>query len=600
MSAEQLYSSAMFKKVYADAKLVLVSKEGRVSALTHRELLILKSCQKPRTLTEHLSAIESTLGESHHAEVMAALDGFRREGLLSNLDDLLAGSTDPDSDEYNGCGVLTIPTAERPEQLQRCLRSFLASADLDGSRVDVHVMDDSKSSPSAVANASICKALAAVFPNASVRYGGFQEKLQFREALEERGIPAPVLRFGLPVAENEYTVGGNRNFILLATVGERLLSVDDDITSQSWTSSNARPGIMLGGIHDTTEWWFFPTRQAVKDFIDTLPRGSSNAMRAHSAILGKTVGSLWQLGGNRQIKSSEIDSAALLTKAMRGKIRLSLSGIAGDSGMQCGGSFLFAEGQTRAKLAESPSVYKTAMMSRETARAVPEVFITHATSVMSGSIGLDNRQLLPPFLPQFRNEDGAFGATLNASDPTALFAHVPVGVMHDSTRTPAYSVTPLQTLENIRVSEALMSLIDTYPSDEEITDPGIQLNCLAAHLHAIAGASIEKFSASIYQAVVQFKCKRLVDLDWQLNDGFCYPAFWIKDALMFRQALVSRLQSREYAIPSEWRHLGEAQALEKFRAFVANFAGLLEWWARIVETTKVLRKEGICPAMQLS
>jgi hypothetical protein len=58
---------------------------------------------------------------------------------------------------------------------------------------------------------------------------------------------------------------------------------------------------------------------------------------------------------------------------------------------------------------------------------------------MSYCMGLDNRSLLPPFLPVGRNEDGVFGVTLGLTDENALFAHLPYGVIHDSQRPSSYA-----------------------------------------------------------------------------------------------------------------------------------------------------------------
>ena len=50
---------------------------------------------------------------------------------------------------------------------------------------------------------------------------------------------------------------------------------------------------------------------------------------------------------------------------------------------------------------------------------------------MAACMGLLNDDATPPFPAISHNEDGVFGVLLAARDPSALFAHVPVGVFHD-------------------------------------------------------------------------------------------------------------------------------------------------------------------------
>ncbi len=46
-------------------------------------------------------------------------------------------------------------------------------------------------------------------------------------------------------------------------------------------------------------------------------------------------------------------------------------------------------------------------------------------------LGLDHRDLLPPFFPVGRYEDGVFRTTLRALDDAALFGHVPSALVHE-------------------------------------------------------------------------------------------------------------------------------------------------------------------------
>ncbi len=598
MNLENLYSSATVKKLCADSRSVLVANLDRVHVLSHQDHLIVKCCQNPRTLEDHALNAVNSLGARSRSEVAAKLDSLRQDGLLISLSTLLRSA--PETNSPDSSDILAIPTADRPDMLRRCVRSFFEPSDRRAFRGELHVLDDSLSASSASANAVTCKELEAECSSVSVRYGGPAEKRRFRDALEQMGIPGAVLRFTLPISENSCSFGGNRNFILLSTAGERFLCCDDDITCRLWMSPNLRPGVAVNASGDSAEWWFFEDRKAVNDFVAALSPCPTDLWAAHRAVLGKPVHALCESEGDCSIDALETDFAALLNKVSSGRVRISFSGVAGDSGMYTGGSFLFADGSIRAQLSGSQKLYRTAAKSRETARVTPKLTVTHSARIMSLSMGLDNRQLLPPFLPQFRNEDGVFGATLTICDPKALFAYVPVGVMHESIRTPEYPVTPLQAVETVRVSDTITALLEDCATDDCLPDARGRLRVLASQLYAIADTSIEHFECRVRNAILKSKCKRLLELDWNLNDGFCYPAFWVKDALMYREVLIAHLQSPDYVIPHEWRELDAEQALERLRAFVLNYASQLEWWDRIVAATAVLRARGLRPTVTVS
>lgn len=101
--------------------------------------------------------------------------------------------------------------------------------------------------------------------------------------------------------------------------------------------------------------------------------------------------------------------------------------------------FLLLESDSRRRLLESESTYRSAFASREVLRAVDCPCITDNPFFFAATFGYDNRTLLPPFMPVLRAEDDIFGFTVRACIEDGYFGHLPTAVFHSPVDTRAYS-----------------------------------------------------------------------------------------------------------------------------------------------------------------
>jgi hypothetical protein len=124
---------------------------------------------------------------------------------------------------------LGIPTCNRPQLLERSLRSYAACSQLYGRQIRFMVADQTEDEALSQANVQTIAALQKEL-GIEVLYAGLAEKNDFVERLAaESGIAVEVVRFALLNDENcPSAVGANRNALLLSSLDELTLQVDDD------------------------------------------------------------------------------------------------------------------------------------------------------------------------------------------------------------------------------------------------------------------------------------------------------------------------------------------------------------------------------------
>src|SRR5262249_16802768 len=88
--------------------------------------------------------------------------------------------------------------------------------------------------------------------------------------------------------------------------------------------------------------------------------------------------------------------------------------------------FLWLDGPARKRLLRSERDYRFALANHQLMRAVTRVTVCEGGAVCLGlNLGLDNRGLLPPFMPLGRPEAGLFSTWLRPGLPSAFQGSLP-------------------------------------------------------------------------------------------------------------------------------------------------------------------------------
>jgi hypothetical protein len=576
-----------------EGRILLYSQWSRSTwVVTATGLQLFQGCATFATLDEHAArlCLEMKLMPFQVEAVRGELANLAAAGLLVSRGQLLdvvrrsARSSDPPP----RITTVGIPTRDRPATLEACLEGHVESARRHGRSTEFVVIDDSittlgenRQRLDAIADRS----------GATIFHAGREEKSRFAEAIARQAkAPADLVRFALGLEDWPITTGGSRNALLLHTAGELMLQVDDDTRCQTLPAPECRAELALSTVFDPTEFWFFPEG---KPPVVAGEAGETDLLGVHEQLLGRTIADCLADG-------KVADPALANTRFFRrlesgdGRILTTATGVYGDSGMGSSVALLTLDGPARARLHRSEADYRGALHRRQWMRSVTRPTITDGGYCMALNLGLDNRGLLPPFLPVQRNQDGVFAAVL-ALCRDGYMGYLPAMVVHLSPADAAASTSedPWQRVSRLQTGHLLQVLLGSCPQGPGSSSPESRLERLGRWLEETASAKPADFAEYLRLHAWNALTRTLTQLEAMLRKYGHQPAYWAEDVRRALAALAGALPTQHVGLPAELcERWGEEQALSRFQGLVRRYGSLLRVWPEIVTAARGLRAAG--------
>ena len=469
-----------------------------------------------------------------------------------------------------------IVTADRPPTVRRALDSIIRHCDRYGRRPRFVVIDGSRQPANRTATAVAVLATAETSGH-DVQYVGQAEATDFGESLQARGAPALRVLPG--------SAGANRNLLLLLTAGERILTVDDDVVFETWVSPNRDEGLAVIGDHDDfLETAFFPNRTAA---LAAAVTASADLFAAHTALVGRSLADLTAASSRPpDFTRSCTHIHAALQEGRPLVVKATFSGIAGDAGSYCPHRLLFATGSLRDQLWSNPNAFATAMQTREVTRIAARTSVAHDSGCMATCMGLSNETIVPPFITAGRNEDGVFGVMLAACDPSTVFGHVPLGVVHDSDRSSTRGAGPIRSATESRLSELIMSLVPRGLRGGFTRSPGGRVRRIGEALDELGKMDGREFVDLVTQVTLERRGREFA-VAGAAKTG-C-PAHWRAGLAEYQDQFAKSVTKPEFFLPIEFHGLGSLEAgYRALQTSVQRFGELLISWPALWESARVL------------
>jgi hypothetical protein len=563
----------------------------KVSILPTFATSLLPYCNSFKTIDAHAEAcMRSLMMDQQQIDfVYDSLFSLVEAGLLIPLNSArdLQQKLEPES-EPTKITTIGFVTHNRIDSLKRSITSYIKNNQRHARQCDFVVID---SSPSPVVRTETRDMLRALTSDRylSLSYAGVDERVGFANLLVNQfKIPQHVIDFALLGAEGfKVDTGANRNALLLQTVGELFFSADDDTTSEMYEVPERIDGLTFFS-EEPMEGWFFPDRATAVGSVHSV---DEDVLSIHEQWLGKEL-----IGVSSIVDPDEIDFERLSIKYLKdlttgtGKIVATLPGIIGDSGIGSPRWFLLS-GDTRERLCNSEKEYQNAFSSREMLRAVRRISLGRVPSVMTTALGLDNRDLLPPFFPVLRNQDSIFGITLVKVFDSAYICHLPWALLHDPSGPRGY--TPAHTSPSCSMSDVLRYCIRAFETSFGFLPAEERLGAMGKHLMNFGAMPQSDFEEFIQ---IQFweQTSKLINMAEELLQNYEYsPDFWADDLQSYSESLKEVLLSRESIIPFDLKGQTNTEALLSLtQQLIYRFGELLHWWPEIVKSTKQLRRSG--------
>jgi hypothetical protein len=564
------------------------------------DVRLLLACRSFATLDDHARQLgrDLHLGPDQVPSVRCQLASLADAGLLvshANLLELCRQQPCPPSSPLR-IAALGVPTRNRPDSLRRCLTSYAENGRQHGRANDFIVVDDSESTDLRRTNRQVLQELRDRAPGA-LFYAGPEERARYADALiRQAGLPVDAVRFALlNPAGCPVTTGASRNTLLLHTAGEMLLQVDDDTVCQLAAAPEVQGGLALSSQYDPTEFWFSAEGEPVLAGGAGVDR---DFLAIHEQLLGKCLAECVGDAG------TDLDFGPMNASFFRRlrtetpRVLVTAAGVAGDSGMGSSVYFLMLDGDSRARLHRSEGHYQAALASHQVMRAVTRLTVSDGGFCRAVNLGLDNRQLLPPFLPVQRNQDGVFGTLLRSCFGGGLFGFLPWLLSHRPPTPRRLAPDHLwQSIAGVTTGQVFQLLAGALAPGPGPKESGQRLRALGQSLAEWGAAPAADFEEMVRLHLWNHLGRQAALLESQLTRYGGWPPYWADDARMLLAALREALPLEHYVVPADLRGafgLGEARAA--FQGLVRQFGQLLQVWPDMVEAAKGLRARGIRPA----
>ncbi len=569
-------------------ELVYVPLTRAAKALPASSLRFLQGCRTWATLDDHAFRLcqELQLDPMQGGEVRRELGTLAQAGLLVSEEEIRGVCRRGPSAPAPRLTALGIPTRQRTVSLQRCLKSYIDDNRQRGRELHYVVVDDSPNAETQRANRQLLPALKAL-AHGTIAYAGLEERTSFAAALIQAGLPADEVHFAiLPDPRFPITTGSSRNALLLHAVGEALLQVDDDTVCQLAPATGARAGLALSSEYDPTEFWF-PTDD------EPLPDGAPEPgmLAIHETLLGRGLAEVAEM--------ADVDLQRAGSGFYRhlepagGQILVTAAGVMGDSGMGSPLYFLSLDGPSRARLLQSEAVYRQALTRQRVVRAVTQPTICDGPYCMALNLGLDNRDLLPPYSPVQRNQDGVFAAVLRGCFAGSLFGFLPWTLLH---RAPvSRQLAPdafWRGAAEVGSGQILEALIGSFAPGPNRGDTRKCLRGLGQALEDWGSAPPGDFEELVRLLLWNQASRKAAQLDRLLRAHKGQPPFWAADVRRLLAIYQEALPERGYVVPADLVTAFGHEALATLQQMVLRFGRLLRVWPDLVAAARDLRARG--------
>jgi hypothetical protein len=530
-----------------------------------------------------------TLGNMHQLESPTAVSTLSPQGKIATV------------------GIIT---HNRPAALQRAAKSYAENLRQHGRDTQLMILDDSNTLALREANQAHLHELSRNTA-VSISYVGPNERQAFLQTLIKQDIAPPeAIQFALgsnpihnlPSATFRRT-GINRNALLLASVGDMIFSADDDTVCWPGRLSRTRQQrhLILSAGEDPAEKYYYATREEA--LCATKDENSLDIWAAQEAVLGQsgdTVSHHYHLD-RAQVADSPPALAQRLQTA-ESRIVATPVGLVGDCGLAYPFGFVGTavgclyqpDTASHQALVSSHNHYQMATTTRHVARMPSQLALSDGSYLMTTFIGLDNRTLLPPFLPLFRAQDIIWGQTVWRTDPTALIAHMPFALLHDPLEPRRYWPGEIiRSASGYDVTRLVLDCLTAFSPLIQAADRREGMVALGQHLFGLSQQTLPDF-AQFVQTQARYRNEQfLAQLEATLTQHDHQPAYWAADVQRYMHTMHHAMQADDYIVPIDLQvHYRPRQALTIAQALLKLFGQLLQAWPDIVSATHDLRQKG--------
>jgi len=483
--------------------------------------------------------------------------------------------------------TICIPTCDRPQYLKRAVTSYVKNCIKYERKIEIIVSDDSMKKSIQDQNQLSLREIETEY-GISIQYLNRKSRKKYAQSLANAtDVPLDVIQYGLLGEKTLFSAGASRNTFLLAAAGRRSIQVDDDTICQISETGNRRHGVRLSSGKGLHEFWFYPN---LKECMDYVSDENYDFIALHENHLGKPSQEVVREGCNNitplSLDSIRNDILGPL-KETSSKVDITLSGSMGDSGTDINGNLarLFLEGDSLERLIHSENEYSLKLATRYVNKIPPQLTLTNNPHCMSMNIGLDGRNLLPPFMPVLRNEDSIFGAVHTYAFRNSYKMHLPYMILHEPPARPVHSIDISELIKSPRANDIINWLILSIMDKPRNDDSAMNLKVLGYILRDYSAMKNTEFLDHVYHIAIQIISSSLMQIEQKLELNHDSPEYWKQDVQKYLKTYQDRILDRHYFVPRDINGDQETK-IGELRRHIRMYGKLLCYWPELTGAAK--------------
>ncbi len=435
---------------------------GSAAHLAYADLRLLRECSKPRTPADHTTEIcGEQASRRDRRKCLRALNRLISQGLLRPVfsPPVIAGeemSEDGNARSGRATGrlELVIPTGGRVESTLRLVRS-MRETETWNAETPLHVVVDGVRDPATTDYAGAIvdginelrsgSDLSATVHSLDDRHV-LIDALGDRLSLDRKDRES--LEFGLfGDRDIRPATGSTRNHAFLVDDAQILLSIDDDLLCHGVEGDSSRQGV-VAATNSAVEFRYWESREALLRKHRPEP---INPNASVEALLGQRWADLFDREQPVCVDTNHLTpQLSYRLECCDPRVSAVVLGTVGDAGM--GDSPILMTDSLRVPqlFSDDEAEQELALSSREITRVAEYPLFTCHPFFMTTACAFHTGDLLPPFFPFGRGQDGLFGLMLTQLFEDAFTGHMPLALLHDPLDKRAEK--RVATLESIRLT----------------------------------------------------------------------------------------------------------------------------------------------------
>lgn len=500
------------------------SATGDKHVMTLQVLQALDLCSRFRTLDEHVAAVMNAISElkGRDEDVLRVLGFLQKRKLFVSARDVLEGFR-VEAEQAAPLAGLFVRSAGRPECLDRLLKSYADRRADPESYPACFVVDDATDPDASGACEAVCERWRK--QGVAVRWLGTDWQRSLIDRLTER-LPDAETAIRLLLARDDagdgFTGGRAWNLITLAASGRRLLMVDDDIVLQSRQLDGG------GGVEvdapDRWDLWFYRDADSVAHAGEAL---EADPVALHETHLGRPIGAAVRVFADQPALLAGMDQRRLESLAVKGPVIATISGVYGDAASAGNLWYFTATGESRERFWRSREDYDSFRRTRWVARSRRRASIQRRASFTP--VGLDASHLLPPVLPDGRNEDFLFNVMLARMHPRARTLELPWALGHFPEAPRDWQMDALKQPHSPSFGRFLGDFLLNLASGAPVLAPEDALGDALARIAALADESDGMLRSRLDEYLMYARSDIVRRLQQRIAENPQAPVYWAAD-----------------------------------------------------------------------